>query len=155
MTSTIFSTTTAMTEMPRTKSTLKTSTTPQKAPLFVCLLPEKIDFFRVGNFDSDKDQALAGLQKVVEMEGEKGEWGFKALKQMVKVLFHLGRFEEMMIKYRELMTYVNSAVTKSRSEKVINKVLDYVANCPNMEFLQEFYDTTLLTLQEAKNEVLR
>lgn len=27
--------------------------------------------------------------KVLELEGEKGEWGFKALKQMIKINFKL------------------------------------------------------------------
>lgn len=30
--------------------------------------------------------------QVLELEGEKGEWGFKALKQMIKINFKLVRF---------------------------------------------------------------
>lgn len=34
--------------------------------------------------------ALASFQKVLDLEnGEKGEWGFKALKQMIKINFRL------------------------------------------------------------------
>lgn len=34
--------------------------------------------------------ALASFQKVLDLEnGEKGEWGFKALKQMIKINFSL------------------------------------------------------------------
>lgn len=34
--------------------------------------------------------ALASFQKVLDLEsGEKGEWGFKALKQMIKINFKL------------------------------------------------------------------
>ena len=36
-------------------------------------------------------QALKGFEEVIKMEPEKGKWGFKALKQMCKVLFTLGR----------------------------------------------------------------
>jgi hypothetical protein len=32
-----------------------------------------------------------------------GEWGFKALKQMVKALFRQARYDEMMKRYQELM----------------------------------------------------
>ena len=35
------------------------------------------------------------------METEKGEWGFKALKQTVKLYFKLGKHLEMMKSYRE------------------------------------------------------
>jgi hypothetical protein len=37
--------------------------------------------------EDDIKGALEGLQKVLSMETEKGDWGFKALKQMVKLTF--------------------------------------------------------------------
>lgn len=40
------------------------------------------------------------------MEEEKGEWGFKALKQMTKINFKLGNYGEMMRTYKELLTYI-------------------------------------------------
>ena len=46
--------------------------------------------------DSDAKAALEGFDKVLEMQGEeKGEWGFKALKQIVKLYFRLERFGDM------------------------------------------------------------
>eukprot|EP00908_Phaeocystis_cordata_P020265 Transcript_31937.p1 GENE.Transcript_31937~~Transcript_31937.p1 ORF type:complete len:380 (-),score=228.18 Transcript_31937:205-1344(-) len=47
-----------------------------------------------------------------------------------------------------------SAVTRNYSEKVINKVLDLVSGSQQMDLLQEFYETTLKALQEAKNDRL-
>lgn len=44
--------------------------------------------------------------------------GFKALKQMVKLHFKLGNSKEMMERYRLMLTYVKSAVTRNYSEKV-------------------------------------
>lgn len=42
--------------------------------------------------DSPKE-ALISFQKVLDLENnEKGEWGFKALKQMIKINFKLVRF---------------------------------------------------------------
>ena len=79
--------------------------------------------------------------------------GFKALKQTVKLLYREGRFKEMMEAYREMLTYIKSAVTRNYSEKSINKILDVVSSSQNLELLQEFYQTTLGTLEEAKNEV--
>jgi len=39
--------------------------------------------------------AVEGMQEVLMLEaaGERGEWGFKALKQSVKMLFALGQYE--------------------------------------------------------------
>ncbi|KAK2492811.1 hypothetical protein MC885_007585 [Smutsia gigantea] len=34
--------------------------------------------------EGDPKAALSSLQKVLELEGEKGKWGFKALKQIIK-----------------------------------------------------------------------
>jgi len=60
----------------------------------------------------------------------------------------------MMSAYKEMLTYIKSAVTRNYSEKVINKVLDLVSNSQQMDLLQNFYETTLVALQEAKNERL-
>ena len=88
------------------------------------------------------------------MESEKGEWGFKALKQMVKALYKMGDVEKMLERYKELLTYVNDAVTRNYSEKVLNSILDTIGTNENMMFLQDFYETTLQKLEETKNERL-
>jgi hypothetical protein len=80
--------------------------------------------------------------------------GFKALKQTVKLHYKLGNQKEMMEAYREMLTYIKSAVTRNYSEKCINKILDFVSSSQNLELLQDFYQTTLQALEEAKNEVL-
>lgn len=44
--------------------------------------------------EDEPKAALTSFQKVLDLEvqgGEKGEWGFKALKQMIKILFTLVR----------------------------------------------------------------
>jgi len=104
--------------------------------------------------DSDLKGALDGFKELVSMEEDKGEWGFKAHKQMVKLQFKQKNYKEMMVTYKYMLTYIKSAVTRNYSEKVINKVLDLVSGSQNMELLQEFYETTLKALQEAKNDRL-
>lgn len=37
--------------------------------------------------EKEFDSALKTFKQVLELESEKGEWGFKALKQMVKITF--------------------------------------------------------------------
>lgn len=82
--------------------------------------------------------------------------GFKALKQTVKLYYRLGKYKEMMDSYRVMLTYIRSAVTRNYSEKCINNIMDFVSGSAsqNFELLQEFYQTTLKALEEAKNERL-
>lgn len=107
-----------------------------------------------GLVDSDASDALQGFREVVNMESEKGEWGFKALKQIVKLQLKLKQYAPMLEAYREMLTYIKSAVTRNYSEKVINKILDLVSSSADMALLQEFYQTTLDALKQAKNERL-
>lgn len=105
--------------------------------------------------DTDPRQALESFQKVLELErGEKGDWGFKALKQMIKINFKMGNYAEMMERYKQLLSYIKSAVTRNYSEKSINSILDYISTSNRMELLQEFYETTLDALKDAKNDRL-
>ena len=77
------------------------------------------------------------------------------MKQTVKLHYRLGNYKEMMNAYREMLMYIKSAVTRNYSEKCINNILDFVSGSAsqNMELLQEFYQTTLKALEDAKNEV--
>ncbi|KAF9620870.1 hypothetical protein IFM89_015111 [Coptis chinensis] len=109
-----------------------------------------------GLVETDPEGALAGFSEVVRMEPEKGEWGFKALKQTVKLYYRLGKYKDMMDAYREMLTYIKSAVTRNYSEKCMSNIMDFVSGAAsqNSGFLQEFYQTTLKALEEAKNERL-
>ena len=108
-----------------------------------------------GELESDPQKALEGFAEVVSMEEDKGEWGFRALKQSIKCLYRLGRYAELMDKYKELLTYIKSAVTRNYSEKSITKILDYVSGATDKAFLESFFETTLQALaEEAKNERL-
>ncbi len=49
---------------------------------------------------ADLQAALKGFQEVVKMETDKGEWGFKAMKQIVKLHFQMGNTDEMLAAYR-------------------------------------------------------
>ncbi|CAG2158702.1 unnamed protein product [Oppiella nova] len=105
--------------------------------------------------EDDPKGALQSFQRVLDLEsGEKGEWGFKALKQMIKINFKLSNYSEMMGRYKQLLTYIKNAVTRNYSEKSINSILDYISTSKQMELLQEFYETTLDALKDAKNDRL-
>jgi COP9 signalosome complex subunit 2 len=37
--------------------------------------------------EDNPQAAISGFERVLELEDRKGEWGFKSLKQMMKILF--------------------------------------------------------------------
>ncbi|KAJ3512512.1 hypothetical protein NLJ89_g3475 [Agrocybe chaxingu] len=85
--------------------------------------------------------------------------GFKALKQMTKLLFlQMKRSTEALKTYTELLTYTKSAVTRNYSERSINGILDYVGGgkggVVEVDILEKFYQATRKALEEAKNERL-
>ncbi|CAF1161322.1 unnamed protein product [Adineta ricciae] len=107
--------------------------------------------------EDDPLAAIESFKKVLELEeksGEKGDWGFKALKQMMKIYFKMENHEEMLKCYNKLLKYIKSAVTRNVSEKSINSILDYISTSKKMNLLQNFYETTLDALKETKNERL-
>lgn len=104
--------------------------------------------------EDDPKAALESFDQVLQLEQEKGEWGFKALKQMVKINYKLTQYESMMKRYKQLLTYIKSAVTRNHSEKSINSILDYLSTSKQMGLLQDFYETTLEALKDAKNDRL-
>ncbi|CAG8446996.1 6226_t:CDS:10 [Gigaspora rosea] len=105
--------------------------------------------------EEDPTGAIKEFQSVVDTEQEKGDWGFKALKQMAKLSFKAGDHESTLKYYKQLLSYTKSAVTRNYSEKSINNILDFISSSQDMSFMEEFYSTTLNALEEAKNEILR
>ncbi|KAK9831921.1 hypothetical protein WJX74_008615 [Apatococcus lobatus] len=103
----------------------------------------------------DPRDALRGFQEVVKMEPDKGEWGFKALKQIVKIHYKLGDSQALLASYREMLSYIKSAVTRNASEKKINSTLDFISASTDVKLLQDFYGATLNALADAKNERLQ
>lgn len=97
---------------------------------------------------------MKSFEKVLELEDTKGEWGFKALKQMIKLHFKLHHFDEMIVCYKKMLTYIRGSVTRNSSEKSINSILDHVSTSDNIALLQEFYEITLEALKDAKNDRL-
>jgi COP9 signalosome complex subunit 2 len=55
--------------------------------------------------EDDPLAAIESFKKVLTLEqknGEKGDWGFKALKQMMKIYFKMENYDEMLACYKEL-----------------------------------------------------
>ncbi|RPD65031.1 PCI-domain-containing protein [Lentinus tigrinus ALCF2SS1-6] len=109
--------------------------------------------------EDNPEQALKEFRAIVDKEEEKGDWGFKALKQSTKLLFLvLRRPADALRTYKELLTYTRSAVTRNYAEKTINSILDYVGGGKSgpveVNILEQFYEATKAALAEAKNDRL-
>ncbi|KAK4705365.1 COP9 signalosome complex subunit 2, partial [Phenoliferia sp. Uapishka_3] len=117
------------------------------------------EYYTAKSQRDEPDVALASFQKIVQNEadaGEQGDFGFKSLKQMTKLTFKLGRYEEALKYYRILLTYTKKGVTRNVAEKSINNILDYVSAESALDTIkmQEFYEVTMKALEEAKNDRL-
>ncbi|PVH72438.1 COP9 signalosome-like protein complex subunit 2 [Cadophora sp. DSE1049] len=107
---------------------------------------------------TDPEGAIEEFLGVPALEQEKGDWGFKGLKQAIKLEFKLGLYDKAVEHYTELLTYVKSAVTRNYSEKSINNILDYIEKGSEDEAagrcMEEFYSQTLQSFQSTNNERL-
>ena len=55
--------------------------------------------------EDDPLAAIESFKKVLTLEqksGDKGDWGFKALKQMMKIYFKMENYDDMLACYKEL-----------------------------------------------------
>ncbi|KAI4110689.1 MAG: hypothetical protein LQ339_001266 [Xanthoria mediterranea] len=104
------------------------------------------------------EEAIDEFLGIPAMEPEKGDWGFKGLKQAIKLEFKLERYDKAVEHYRELLTYVKSAVTRNYSEKSINNMLDFIEKGSDNEkayhCMEKFYSLTLESFQSTNNERL-
>ncbi|CAI6335975.1 unnamed protein product [Periconia digitata] len=106
----------------------------------------------------DPEAAIDEFLAVPALEEEKGDMGFKSLKQAIKLEFKLGRYDQAVDHYKELLTYVKSAVTRNYSEKSINNMLDFIEKAAEdaeaYRCMEKFYALTLDTFQSTNNERL-
>lgn len=104
------------------------------------------------------EEAIDEFLGVPALEEEKGDWGFKGLKQAIKLEFKLGRYDKAVEHYKELLTYVKNAVTRNYSEKSINNMLDFIEKAAEdseaYRCMEKFYALTLDTFQSTNNERL-
>ncbi|KAI0154140.1 PCI domain-containing protein [Xylariaceae sp. FL1272] len=108
--------------------------------------------------ETEPEEAIDEFLGIPALEPEKGDWGFKGLKQAIKTEFRLARYDKAVEHYTELLTYVKSAVTRNYSEKSINNMLDFIEKESEDEAAQkcmeQFYALTLTCFQSTNNERL-
>jgi len=105
-----------------------------------------------GYIEEDIGIAIQGYEKVVAMETEKGDWGFKALKKLTKLYFQQGNNKKVSEKFKSLMDYSKNAVTSNYSENGINSILDAVSLGKDISLTEELFNIALAALKEQKNE---
>ncbi|KAB5547272.1 signalosome subunit 2 [Coniochaeta sp. 2T2.1] len=107
---------------------------------------------------NEPDEAIEEFLQIPGLEQEKSEWGFKGLKQAIKLEFKLERYDKAIEHYEELLTYVKSAVTRNYSEKSIDNMLNFIEKNSTGEessqCLEKFYSLTLQCFQATNNERL-
>jgi len=106
-----------------------------------------------GMIEDDINEAIKGYEKVVTMEKEKGEWGFKALKKLTKLYYKVGKPQKVIEKFKQLMEYTKY-VTSNYSEKGINSVLDDLGASAgkDLSLVEEVYNVASTALKAAGNE---
>ncbi|KAJ3388431.1 COP9 signalosome complex subunit 2 [Lobulomyces angularis] len=103
----------------------------------------------------EPEESIKDFKEVVDLDVDKTDWGFKALKQIVKVSFKLNKLDVTLSHYIKLLEYISlQKVTKNYIEKSCNTILENVANSNDMNFLEKFYSLTLECLESVKNERL-
>ncbi|KAI9760338.1 MAG: hypothetical protein M4579_001742 [Chaenotheca gracillima] len=107
---------------------------------------------------SAPEESIEEFLGIPSLETEKADWGFKGLKQAIKLEFKLHQYEKAISHYGELLTYVKSAVTRNYSEKSINNMLDFIEKGAEDEAaaqcVERFYSRTLESFQSTNNERL-
>ncbi|KAK0628229.1 PCI domain-containing protein [Bombardia bombarda] len=107
---------------------------------------------------TDPEDAVDEFLSIPPLEQEKADWGFKALKQAIKLEFKLRRYQKAIEHYWELLTYVKSAVTRNYSEKSIDNMLNFIEKGSDdssaVKCIEQFYSLTLQCFQSTNNERL-
>jgi len=104
-----------------------------------------------GMVEDDVKEGIKGFEKVISMEGKKGDWGFKALKKLTKLYFKANQPKKVVEKFGKFMDYC-TVVTANVSEKGINGVLDDIGAGKDLNLTEELYTVALNQLQKSNNE---
>lgn len=104
-----------------------------------------------GNMDDDPKEAIKGFKKVISLEKEKGEWGFKALKKLTQMYLKEGDSKQVTDSFTSFMEY-SKCVTNNQSEKGLISVLDKVSTAKDLNLVESVYNVALQHLKTSGNE---
>ena len=104
--------------------------------------------------DEEKDKAINGFRKIVEMEEEPGNWSFKALKKLCKIYCLSFENDKLISTYEELLQLIKKdVVTRAVSEKGINSILNKLQNKTNLIKKSNHVHDIKNLLQQQQEEV--
>jgi COP9 signalosome complex subunit 2 len=103
--------------------------------------------------NSDYAKALSMFEKVVKLEEGRADakWTFKSLQAIVILLFKLNRFDDMVKKYKQLLTHM-STVTRNDCTNAIDSILDSTSSTSDFKILSQMYDITLDALKTNQSD---
>eukprot|EP00884_Botryococcus_braunii_P014235 jgi/Botrbrau1/22812/Bobra.0132s0136.1 len=99
------------------------------------------------------NDALKGFREVVSTEVEKGKWGFKALKQIIKLQFNLRDPQQLVKACRDLLSY-DGHVPTSRWGRCLQSLLGFVSKSTDNEMVQVFSSALLDGLEKTRHKFL-
>ena len=107
--------------------------------------------------DSKFSEAIEMFQKCITLEEELGsevKYRFRALQHIVTMCNELGKYEEMVARYRSMLDMM-SLVTPNERTDAINIILDSISALSSARnVLTDMYEITLEALKSANNERL-
>eukprot|EP00696_Hemimastix_kukwesjijk_P000050 gnl/Hemi2/10078_TR3491_c0_g1_i1.p1 gnl/Hemi2/10078_TR3491_c0_g1~~gnl/Hemi2/10078_TR3491_c0_g1_i1.p1 ORF type:complete len:477 (-),score=215.63 gnl/Hemi2/10078_TR3491_c0_g1_i1:88-1362(-) len=103
--------------------------------------------------DKTSQAALTAFQEIMEQEKEKGEWGFKSAKKIIKIYFLRKDNANLIKAFKNFLTYLRN-VTRNESEKAIQALLELVSQSDQPDLLLQIYQITLDAMKLTKNEGL-
>jgi COP9 signalosome complex subunit 2 len=94
-----------------------------------------------------KKEGIKGFEEVLELDTEKSQWGFKALKRLCKLNFQLNKHPEVKKRFQQLLK--EYATLLMENEKGLNSLLDFLGGSPD---IKDYYDLTLSQLEKNGNK---
>lgn len=92
-------------------------------------------------------EGLTAFEEVLELDEEKSQWGFKALKRLCKINFQLKKHKDVKKRFQQLLKEYTQLLMEN--EKAINNLLEFLAASPD---IKELYDMTLAQLEKNGNK---
>jgi COP9 signalosome complex subunit 2 len=102
--------------------------------------------------EDEPDDAFSEFKDVVEKDD--GEWGFKATKQIIKLMFLQAQKKEALEYYVQFLGYIkSSSISRNYAEKSLNNIMEHVTT-DDAEFMEKIYSSTLEVLDDPSTERL-
>jgi len=101
--------------------------------------------------EEDPKKAIKEYEKIVEKENPKAEWGYKALKRLVRLYFNGQNFDKVLEKFTLLLSY-GKVVTENDLFKGITKCLDIVSVSDKTDLILKMYDLSFNSMKNSKSD---